>query len=264
MTQATPTEQWIDVNGYRLWVQIHPAPTAADARAPLVFLHEGLGCVRFWRDLPARLTRQTGRAAVVFDRRGYGRSSPCGEPRRIDYLHVEAHRYLPALLDRLAIPRAVLIGHSDGGTIALLFGAKFPQRCAGIVTEAAHVFVDKTTLAGTRAAAAAYRGKLRSRLKRYHGDQTDAVFFAWADTWLVPWFREWRITDDIAVVRCPVLAIQGAADPYGEPARVEAIVHSVSGPARPLILPPVGHPPHLEACEAFVAAVAEFIESLET
>jgi len=263
MTKPAPSEQWVDVNGYRLRVQIHQPLTAPDEPAPLVFLHEGLGCIEFWRNLPARLAQQTGRTAVVFDRRGYGRSTPCSEPRRIDYLHLEAYQYLPPLLDRLGIRRAVLIGHSDGGTIALLFGAKFVERCAGIVTEAAHVFVDETTLAGIRKAVAAYHGKLQSRLKRYHGEQTDAVFFAWADTWLAPWFRHWRITDDIAGVRCPVLAIQGAADPYGEPAQVEAIVHSVAGPARPLVLPQVGHAPHLEAVETFTAAVAEFVETLK-
>lgn len=262
MTKPAPNEQWVDVNGYRLRVQTHPAPTPAGQRAPLVFLHEGLGAIGFWRDLPARLAERTGRTAVVFDRRGYGGSSLCSEPRRIDYLHVEAHRYLPPLLDRLEIQRAVLIGHSDGGSIALLFGAKFPQRCVGIVTEAAHVFVDETTLAGIRAAMAAYRGKLRPRLKRYHGQQTDAVFFAWADTWLSPWFRDWRITGDIAGVRCPVLAIQGAADPYGEPAQIEAITNSVAGPSRSLILAGIGHTPHLEAREAFAAAVVEFAESL--
>jgi pimeloyl-ACP methyl ester carboxylesterase len=263
MTKPTPIEHWIDVNGYRLYVQTHLAPPSSGKRAPLVFLHEGLGAIGFWRDLPGLLAKQTGRTAVVFDRRGYGRSSPCREPRHIDYLHVEALRYLPPLLEALDIQRAVLIGHSDGGSIALLFGAKFPERCAGIVTEAAHVFVDETTLAGIRGAVAAYHGKLRSRLKRYHGDQTDAVFSAWADTWLAPWFRDWRITNDIAGVRCPVLAIQGAADPYGEPAQIEAIVRSVAGPARPLILPEVGHTPHLEAREAFAAAVADFVEALE-
>ncbi len=263
MAKPTPREQWIDVNGYRLWVQIHPAPASPDERAPLVFLHEGLGAIGFWRDLPARLARQTGRAAVVFDRRGYGRSSPCTEVRQIDYLHVEAYQFFPPLLDRLNIQKAVLIGHSDGGSIALLFGAKFPERCTGIVTEAAHVFVDETTLTGIREAVTAYRGKLRPRLKRYHGEQTDAVFFAWADTWLAPWFRAWRITDDIAGVQCPVLAIQGADDPYGEPAQVEAIVHSVAGPARPLIMPGVGHAPHLEAREAFTAALVEFAENLK-
>ncbi|MEE4608151.1 MAG: alpha/beta fold hydrolase [Desulfobacteraceae bacterium] len=263
MTKPTPNEQWLDLNGYRLYVKTHPAPALAGERAPLVFLHEGLGSIGFWRDLPARLGEQTGRTAVVFDRRGYGRSSPCSEPRRIDYLHVEAYQYLPPLLDRLDIRRAVLIGHSDGGSIALLFAAKFPHRCTGIVTEAAHVFVDETTLAGIREAVTAYHGKLRSRLKRYHGEQTDAVFFAWADTWSAAWFRDWRITDDISAVQCPVLAIQGAADPYGEPAQIQAIVNSVAGPSRSLMLPKVGHTPHLEAREAFAAAVAEFVETLE-
>ncbi len=258
-------ECWIEAGGHRLYTRVHPCPDSSPAgREPIVFLHEGLGCTAFWRDVPEEIAQKTARTAVVFDRRGYGRSSPCTEARHLDYLHIEARTYLPAILDALAIERAVLVGHSDGGTIALLFAAAFPRRCGGIVTEAAHVLVDETTLAGIRQTVTAYqKGDLRQRLARHHREKTDAVFSSWADTWLAPWFRNWRITADIAAIACPVLAIQGRDDPYGDPVQLAAITAAVSGPARSLMLANCGHTPHLEARPAFVAAVTNFVSSLE-
>jgi pimeloyl-ACP methyl ester carboxylesterase len=259
---ATCTEEWLQVEGFGLRVQSHVPPGAGPA-APLVLLHEGLGCIEFWRDLPAALAAATGRRTVVYDRRGYGRSSPCPDPRDIRYLHHEAHVHLPALLDRLAIDQAVLIGHSDGGSIALLCAARFPERCAAIVTEAAHIYVDETTLEGIRRAVGAYEsGNLRQALVPYHGERTEAVFRSWSDTWLAPWFRAWSIEAEIRAVRCPVLALQGAADPYGERAQVDGIVNAVGGPAWPLILPDCGHTPHNASPRAWMAAVTTFIAGL--
>ena len=255
-------EQWLPIEGYRLRVHIH-TPSSQSFATPLVLLHEGLGCIEFWRDLPAALAEDLERQVLVYDRHGYGGSSPCDTPRGVDYLHIEAHTYLPALLDATGIQKAVLIGHSDGGSIALLFAARFPWRCAGVVSEAAHIFVDETTLAGIRHAVKAYReGDLRERLTRYHGAQTDAVFRAWADTWLAPWFCPWSIERDIREAACPVLAIQGAKDPYGEPAQVEGIAAAVSGPAQVLILPDCGHTPHNEDRKAWKAAVTDFLARL--
>ena len=259
--QTTFKEQWVEAEGYRLRVQSHTP--AGSHGAPLVLLHEGLGCIEFWQDRPAALAAATGRQTIIYDRRGYGRSSPCPTPRDIGYLHHEAHIHLPAFLDALGIEKAVLIGHSDGGSIALLCGARFPGRCSAIVTEAAHIFVDETTLAGIRKAVTAYEnGNLRQALNPYHGEQTDAVFRAWADTWLAPWFGRWSIETEMRQVTCPVLAIQGAADPYGERAQVEGIVNAVSGPANCLILPGCGHTPHNEVPQAWMAAVTGFIAGL--
>jgi pimeloyl-ACP methyl ester carboxylesterase len=256
------TEQWRDIEGYRLRIHTH-TPSSQHFAMPLVMLHEGLGCIEFWRDLPAELAEHLQRPVLVYDRRGYGRSSPCDTPRGTDYLHVEAYTHLPALLNTVGIQKALLIGHSDGGSIALLFAARFPHHCAGVVSEAAHIFVDETTLAGIRKAVKAYRGgDLRERLARYHGAQTDAVFGAWADTWLAPWFRSWSIERDIQDAACPVLAIQGAKDPYGETAQVEGIAAAVSGPAHVLILPDCGHTPHNENRKAWTAAVTDFVAGL--
>ena len=228
----------------------------------LVFLHEGLGCIGLWRDIPARLCERLGLAAIVYDRLGHGNSDPPGRPRTWHYLHEEAEEQLPALLDALGIEEAVLIGHSDGGTIALLFAAAFPQRARALVTLAAHVFVEDITIDGIRAALRTYAtGDLSTRLRRYHGDGTDALFHAWADTWLAPWFRGWNVEDCLPRVTAPALIMQGEADRYGTPRQVEAIARGLAGPHRTLLLPGVGHAPHLEAPDAVVEAVASFLSA---
>ena len=201
-------------------------------RIPIVFLHDPLGAITTWRDFPDRLGGATGREVIIYDRQGYGRSSPfTGPPRDRDYMHREADA-LMALLDRLGIAQAVLFGHSDGGTIALLAAARHPRRVAEVITEGAHVFVEDITLAGIRAAEQEYaNGGLRERLARHHGDRTDAVVRAWTVTWQAPFFRDWDITADIATVRCPVLVLQGVDDAFGTEAQVDAIVQAVGGEA---------------------------------
>lgn len=243
-----------------------PMPTCAD---PIVFLHEGLGAITMWKNFPERLCLASGRAGVVLDRRGHGRAAPLDGPLRggrpLGY-HQDEAATLIAVLDLLEIPRAVLFGHSDGGTIALLAAADAPGRIAACVTEAAHVFVEPVTLAGIREAVAAYEapgGRLRAGLARHHGEErVDRVFYGWADAWLTPPFAGWRMTDRLPAIRCPVLAIQGLNDQYGTPAQVHAIVDGVSGPARALLVEACGHSPHLDAetavTEAVCALLAEF------
>jgi pimeloyl-ACP methyl ester carboxylesterase len=170
--------------------------------------------------------------------------------------------FLPALLDALA-STAGRAGRATatGGTIALLHAAACPHRVAALVTIAAHVFVEEVSLAGIRATVSSYeRGDLARRLARRHGAGTEAMFRAWADTWLAPWFRDWNVEDRLPLVEAPALVVQGEADAYGTPRQVEAIVRGVSGPARPLLLPGLGHAPHLEATEAVLDAVAGFVE----
>jgi pimeloyl-ACP methyl ester carboxylesterase len=250
----------IEAAGRRLAVtRLRPESVVAGA-PPLVFLHEGLGCTALWKDFPAALCARLGCQGVVYDRWGYGRSEPLDRPRDARYLHDEAQIFLPALLDALGIPRAALFGHSDGGTIGLLFAAARPERCAALVTEAAHVFVEDITLAGIRAAAAAYATTdLPKRLARYHGDKTDTVFRAWADTWLAPWFRGWNVEAELRRVTCPVLVLQGADDEYGTPAQVEAIARGVRGPVRTVLLPGCAHVPHQQARAAVLELAAGFL-----
>lgn len=249
-------------DGYTLRVQRH-TPAAATMRPTLVFLHDSLGCIRLWRDFPARLAAATGCPALVYDRRGYGQSAPFGgQPRGLDYLAAEAP-VLDQLLEACAIERAILFGHSDGGSIALLAAALYPGRVAAVLTEGAHVFVEDLTLAGIRAARQQYhRTNLPERLARYHGPKTDAVFRAWTDTWLQPAFRAWNIEACLLRIQCPVLVLQGEADEYGTAAQVAAIAGQVSGPARGVLLPGAAHTPHKEAPDATLHLAAEFVRGV--
>src|SRR6185369_9697949 len=176
----------------------------------LVFLHEGLGSIGQWRDFPRELARETGLCALVFDRPGFGCSDPLPRPRDGRYLQREDLGSLIAVLDACQIAYPILIGHSDGGTLALLYAAAFPERTPGVIVEAAHVFVEELTLAGIRSAEKAYDGGvLRGGLTRYHGEQTDRMFRRWLDDWLSPEFATWNVEERLGAITCPVLVIQG-------------------------------------------------------
>lgn len=228
--------------------------------APLVFLHEGLGGIAQWKGFPEALCRATGRRGLVYERWGYGGSERLHLPRPRDYLRLEAERSLPDVLAACGIERAILIGHSDGGSIALLFATAFPQRVAACISMAAHVFVEDVTLAGIRGVVARWdHGDLKTRLARYHGANTEAMFRGWAETWMSAEFRDWNIEDRLAAVLCPVLVIQGRNDEHGTLAQVEAIARGVSGPVETWIAPDCGHSPHLEARAAVIERIARFI-----
>jgi pimeloyl-ACP methyl ester carboxylesterase len=229
--------------------------------ATLVFLHEGLGCIPFWKDVPDELCARLGMHGLIYDRPGHGGSDPPEGPRTARYLHEEAERVLPEVLAAAGIVAPVPIGHSDGGTIALLYAAAFPDRLLAAVTLAAHVFVEEETVAGIRAAVGEWEtAGLRARLERFHGEGTEALFRAWADTWLAPWFRDWRIEDALPRIRCPLLVIQGAGDEYGTPAQVQAIVGGSGGATRSLLIPACGHDPHLQARATTLDAIVGFVE----
>jgi pimeloyl-ACP methyl ester carboxylesterase len=250
---------------HRLPVEIiDPAPgSPRDPVETLIFLHEGLGSIAQWRDFPMALCRETGLPAVVYERWGYGSADPLDVPRTVRYLHDEALESLPEVMRQLRIDRSILIGHSDGGSIALIFAAAWPEKVRGIITEAAHVFVEEITVAGIREAVEIYASSdLPKRLSKYHGGNTERAFRGWSDIWLSPAFRDWNIEDGLAGVRCPVLAIQGQDDEYGTPAQVSAIVRGVSGPAEPLLLPGCGHIPHHQARKRVLDAMKRFILSL--
>ena len=233
-------------------------------KSHLVFLHEGLGCTAMWHDFPTLVAGDTGLPCVVYDRSGYGRSSRHSSPRDERYLHIEAQDILPRLLDLLQIERAILIGHSDGGSIALLTAAACPERIAGIVTEAAHVFVEPITLEGIRDTVAAYDPRhLEQRLARYHGEKARELFFAWADTWQSSSFRNWNIEDCLGMIQCPALIIQGRDDPYGSVRQVESIVSGIGSQATPLLIPNCGHAPHRDVPGQVRDAINDFVASLQ-
>ena len=245
-------------------VALEVAPTPGDPRLPtLVFLHEGLGCVAMWRSFPADLASAAGGAATLaYSRAGYGRSDPVALPRPVSYMHDESDRVLARLLDEFGIDRCVLVGHSDGGSIALLAAGGRRQlagRIAGVIAVAPHVFVEDVSVTSIAAAKHSYlSGDLRERLSRYH-DDVDNAFWGWNDVWLSPAFRDWDITGRLGGITCPVTVIQGADDPYGTRAQVDTIAAGVAGPCTTTIVPGAGHAPHLEAPDATVAACIEFL-----
>lgn len=241
----------------------HASP-ASGQRPWLVFLHDSLGSIRLWRDLPEQLATALQCHALIYDRRGYGESAPFGpEPRTPAYLEEEA-QIVPAVLAACGITRAVLFGHSDGGTLALLVAATQPGVVAAAVTIGAHVFVEEETLRGIEQARQHYATTdLPQRLARYHGTNTEALFRAWTDTWLSPAFRGWNIEHYLPRVQCPVLVLQGTADEYGTPAQVAAIAGQIAGPARTELLPDLGHTPHRQAPAQVIALTTDFLRNLE-
>lgn len=243
--------------------RIFPSSDQSGAKGPcLIFLHEALGCVEMWKSYPERLCQRTGLPGLLYDRQGHGGSDPLQGPRKPDYLNREAAEVLPEFLRKLGIDRPVLVGHSDGGTIALLFAAAHPDWPCCAVTEAAHVFVEEITRRGIREALSTYhRTDLQSRLAKYHGNKTDDLFRAWSGIWLSDAFASWNMLDELPSIRCPLLVIQGENDEYGTQDQVDRIVSRSAGPATPLLLPECGHIPHLEAEDRVLEAAGEFIRA---
>lgn len=248
----------LTVRGKRLEAAWHgPAPAEAPT---LVFLHDGLGCVALWRDFPRRLAEATGCGALVYSRLGHGRSDPGEVQRSIRFMHEEA-MVLPEVLDAAGVRRAVLVGHSDGGSIAIIHaGSPGARRVRAVVTEAAHVFSEEKTRQAITAAMRDYRhGTLRQRLLRYHGENVDSVFGGWAGAWLDAGFGEWNIETYLSRVRAPLLAIQGDADDYGTLRQVDAIEAGCGGPVERLVLAGTGHSPHREQPERVIRSIAAFL-----
>ncbi|MBL4720828.1 MAG: alpha/beta hydrolase [Alphaproteobacteria bacterium] len=241
-----------------------------DPAAPLlVFLHEGLGCIGMWKDFPTALAEVTGCAAILYDRPGHGRLGAVASPRGPEYFETEAFDVLPSVLEvvgsiagiSIAPKNMILIGHSDGGTIALLHAGRFPVR--GIITEAAHVFVEDISRRGVESAQKIWRDTdFSDRLARYHGENTRAIFEAWSTMWLSAWFRDWSIAPDLPKAKCPVLAMQGDDDEYGTMAQLDAIQRGVAGPVEPFAIPDCGHAPHIQARDAVLSAMVKFIARL--
>jgi len=221
-----------------------------------VFLHEGLGSVGLWRGLPERVAAATGARAVVFSRFGHGRSDPPPARRTPRFMHEEALDVLPALLQAVGIDEPILIGHSDGASIALIHAADRPVRA--LVLLAPHVFVEEVALASIRKAREAFReGDLRQRMARHHADP-EVTFRGWCDVWLEPVFQSWNLHDEAARVSAPLLLIQGERDEYGTLAQLDAIEEGVRGPVERLVVP-AGHSPHLDRPDEVLAAIAAFV-----
>ena len=254
---------FVDIDGCGRAVRIEHewiAPQRA-SRPLLIFLHEGLGSRSLWKEFPRELCDAAGCRGLVYSRPGYGRSTPRAPHERwdVDYMHRQAHELLPALLGALGVKeRPWLVGHSDGASIALLYAAAHPDALAGLVLMAPHVFVEDVALssiAGTRDAFA--DTDMAQRLARHH-DDVDSAFWGWNRIWLQPAFARWNITDELAEIRCPVLAIQGLDDAYGTLAQIRGIAERV--PRTQLLeLPHCGHSPHRDQPEQVITATQNFI-----
>lgn len=260
------SSQWTEINtgGQRLSIEFGwIAPERVDAPL-LVFLHEGLGSLAMWREFPQRLCDAVGCRGLVYSRPGYGRSTPrrADEAWNPDFMHVQAHQVLPTLLEALAVDTARdpawLFGHSDGGSIALLFAAKFPERVAGCIVMAPHILVEDVSVASIAQARQAYaEGELRPRLAKYH-DDPDSAFWGWNDIWLRADFRTWSIEDEIAAIRCPLLAVQGLDDAYGTLQQIRGIAERV--PQTQLLeLSDCGHSPHRDQPDRMITASSHFL-----
>lgn len=243
-----------------IWIE--PAHAGLPA---LVFLHEGLGSAGLWRGLPAELAFRTGCAALVYSRYGNGLSEPLHESRPVSYMHDEALVALPEILDAFDVRETILVGHSDGASIAAIFACE-RDGVRAMVLEAPHVFVEDLSIRSiARAREVFTSGDLRERLAPYHAD-VDRTFYGWNDIWLDPEFRSWNIEPYVAGVRCPMLLVQGEADEYGTRAQLEAIRRRATQSAvDELVLAHCGHSPHRDRPASVVAAIAAFVgEVLKT
>ncbi len=253
----------MQAGGRRIEFDWHgPGPGIAPT---LAFLHDGIGCAATWRDFPVALARETGCGALVFSRAGYGGSDPVDLPRPLSYMHDEGFAALPDILDAAGVREAFLVGHSDGGSIALLHAStpRSRPRIRGLLLEAPHVFCEEITVRSIGKARDEYlRSDLRAKLERYHGTNVDCAFWGWNRAWLDPGFLAWNIEDRLPGVKVPVLVLQGEDDPYGTLRQVEAIERGCGGTVRRRILARCGHTPHREQRERTLSAMAEFVRGI--
>ena len=240
---------------------IGPPP---DAAPTLVFLHEGLGSVSLWRDFPARLAAATGWGALVYSRYGYGGSGPCPLPRPVSYMHDEALAVLPALLAAAGIREHALVGHSDGGSIALIHAGAAPRPgLRGVAVVAPHLFIEDVNIASIVRLGESFRGTdLARRLRPHHGANLDGAFWGWQRAWVSPEFRDWNIEAYLPQIRVPVLALQGERDAYGTMRQIAAIVAQVAGPVEAVKIADAGHSPQRDRPDLMLARLAAFIAAL--
>lgn len=233
----------------------------AAARPVMVFLHEGLGSVSLWKEFPDQLCARIGARGLVYSRPGYGKSTPrsADEHWSADFMHRQAYEVLPALLAHLGVQNPWLFGHSDGGSIALLYAAQFPAALQGAIVVAPHLFVEDVSIQSIQLAREAYlQHGLRERLARHH-DEVDSAFFGWNDVWLSEAFKDWNIESVVPDIRCPLLALQGEQDEYGSLQQVLRIQELLPS-TEVITLADCGHSPHRDQAVALMAAVETFIQ----
>jgi pimeloyl-ACP methyl ester carboxylesterase len=252
---------FLDMPPLRLeYRMIGPRP---DAAPTIVMLHEGLGSVGLWGSFPDDIAAATGAGVFVYSRAGYGRSRPGAMPRGIDFMHEEACTVLPRVLDAIGFQRGLLLGHSDGASLATIYaGSVQDHRVRGLVLIAPHFFIEAFGIAEIERANAAFAsGELREKLKRWHAD-VDCAFRSWSEPWLNPDFRKWDITEALGYIRVPILIVQGEDDQYGTLKQIEVAQRECFCPVEAAVLPDVRHAPHREGPDQTLAAVTEFVYRL--
>ena len=228
-------------------------------------MHEGLGCVALWRNFPEALQAATGYGVFAYSRQGYGGSAPCELPRPLDYMQREATTVVPEVLDAMGFERGVLLGHSDGGSIAAHYlGTHQDHRVRGLVLIAPHFFTEVEGVQSIRDIRNAFENEgLRDRLARYHGNNVDCAFYGWANAWTDPGFADWDISESIAYIRVPILYIQGKDDAYGSAAQAEVVIEESYAPVDLHMLDQCGHAPHLEKAEDTLSIITRYLARLE-
>ena len=259
----TNNKNFIDLKGTRLEAKWIGQQSNINDRV-ILFLHEGLGCISMWRDFPEDLSKLTGLRSFIFSRQGYGKSDSIKLPRDVNFMHYEALKILPDILDIVGINRAILVGHSDGGSIALInAGGVRDPRVEGIVCLAAHVFNEEITIKRIEEAKSSFKnGSLREKLAKHHGTNVDCAFWGWNDIWLNPEFKKWNIEKFLPNIRIPALVIQGDKDPYGTISQVDAIQAGIGSNAIVELIPECGHSPHLERRNMTLELITKFINLL--
>jgi len=263
-SSATADKGFLDVyvSDHRFRAQWIETQSGLKDKPTLVFLHEGLGSIPQWGSFPPSLCRKTGCPGFLYERLGYGGSDHDPDQWPLDYLEKEID-LLHKVLNECNVKNPILIGHSDGGTIALLYGAGHSDDLRGIITEAAHIFVEDITIKGIAEVVKVYESdNLKEKLARYHGNKTDSVFRRWADRWLDPSFRSWNIEDSLPHITCPVLVIQGREDEYATLLQVKGIENKVKGHVTVRIMDNCKHVPHHQAREKVLKEMALFINGI--
>jgi len=252
----------VKVNSKQIHYKLLNSDFRDEVKPVLVFLHEGLGSVAQWKDFPDKVSSATGCAALVYDRYGYGHSEAINETRNADYMPDEAFVFLPELLKQSGInEKVILIGHSDGGTIALLYATRFQEKTMAVITEADHVLSEAITLAGVKNIVEEYKnGGLKKLLSRFHDEKTDSMFYSWSNYWLSEEKTNWSIENHLPQIKCPVLAMQGRNDCYGSVKQLTSKLENIKSQVEILLIPECGHVPHFEATRMVLEKMISFIK----
>ncbi len=259
------TEDWFEeVHGVRLHVRklVPENKTGTGEKPVVVFLHEGLGSVDQWKDFPGRFLEMCQMPVLLYDRLGYGKSSPRKEKRGLDYLHREEKR-LSLLIRKLSLKKYLLLGHSEGGSLALIHAARQPEGLRGVVTLSANTQEEPCITPGIEKVKKEYEkpgSKLKSALQKYHGAQCDRVFYAWCDTWTAPFFQVWNIKNELKKITVPLLAVHGRNDQYTSLLQIKNIEQYVSSSKKTVLLDACGHHPHFDHPDKVMEAICDFLK----